>query len=430
MHNGLKRGLAAVITACLALGALTGCTKKAEEETAAAQPLVTVGDESVNTDAFNFYMRYQQTPGSGNYIAQEASWYKMLYSYYGMDIDPWNTDLEGSGQTLGDQLKANCVEDVKKMLLAKAHMEELGVEFTDADKEAAAKAAADFVAANGEDALKAMNATPETIEQVLTLMAIRERAEEPMGADVDTEVSDEEAAQTRVSYVYVTPQTETEAETELPEEGSESAVEEGAFTEETEVKTNSSDETEEGVEEISTEAQTETEDPALAAAKEEAYALAVSFLAQAKENGDFEAAAASFTEEYPNAFQTDTTIGADSVYPSEEIVKACFGLEDGTLVDQVFEANDNYYICYVEDGFDEEATEDKKVQIVEQRRTDLVNSTYEEWEKEQTVTVDETLLASMLFNFTLSEPVQAQTEGLVEDLTELSTEIATESAAE
>ena len=430
MHNGLQRGLAAVITICLTLGALTGCTKKAEEKTATPQPLVTVGDESVNTDAFNFYMRYQQTPGSGNYVAQEASWYKMMYSYYGMDIDPWNTDLEGNGQTLGDQLKSACVDDVKKMLLAKAHMDELGIEFTDADKEAAAKAAADFIAANDEKALEAMNATPEAVEEMLTLMTIKERAEKPMGADVDTEVSDEEAAQTRISYVCVTPQTETEAETELPEEGSESAAEEGAFTEETEVKTNSSDETEDAVEELSTEAQTETEDPALTAAKEEAYALAASFLAEAKESGDFDAAAESFTGEYSNSFKSGTTIGADSTYPGEEIVKACFGLEDGTLVDQVFEVDNNYYVCYVEDGFDEEATENKKVQIVEQRRKDLVDATYEEWEKDQTVTVDETLLASMLFNFTLSEPVQAQTEGLVEDLTELYTEDATESAAE
>lgn len=441
MHNVLKKGLAAGLAAALMVTGLTGCKKDADEK-AAAKPLVTVGEESVNADAFNFYMRYQQSPDSGNATAQNAAWYKMLYGYYGMDIDPWNTDLTGTGQTLGDELRAECLEDVKKMLLAKAHMEDLGIEFTSEDQEAAAKAAADFIAANDEETLSAMNATPETVEQILTLMTIRERAEVPMGADVDTEVSDEEAHQTTISYAVLTPAPEEEEEeTELPEEGTEDAAEEGAFTEETEVKTNSADETEaEALEELESEVETETEDPAMAAAKEEARGVAEALLSQMKDANDFDGPVAVFQDivdqddVHVNLYSSTATFGADDTYPSADIVKACFGLEDGTVVDQVFEDGDNLYVCYVTDGFDEEATADKKVQIVEERRQQLVDDTYSSWEEEQEATVDEEALASLIFNVTFSAPEQSETEDLFEVITEVDTDYydadATESAAE
>ena len=441
MHNGLKRGLAAGLAAALVVTGLTGCKKNADEKTASV-PLVTVGEESVNADAFNFYMRYQQTDASGNEIAQNAAWYKMLYGYYGMDIDPWNTDLMGTGQTLGDELKTECIDDVKKMLLAKTHMEELGIEFTAEDQEKAAKAAADFIAANDEETLKAMDATPENVEQILTLMTIRERAEVPMGADVDTEVSDEEAAQTTISYAVLTPAPEEEEEeTELPEEGTEDAAEEGAFTEETEVKTKSADETEEEVlEELESEVETETEDPAMAEAREEAMDVADALLSQMKDSDDFDGPVAVFQDivdqddVHVTLYSTTTTFGADDVYPSEEIVKACFGQEDGTLIDQVFEVNGSYYICYVTDGFDEEATADRKVEIVEERRQALVDDTYASWEEEQEATVDEAVLASLAFSFTLSAPAESETEDLFEVITENETDVydadATESAGE
>ena len=442
MHNGLKRGLAAGLAAALVVTGLTGCKKNADEKTASV-PLVTVGEESVNADAFNFYMRYQQTEASGNEIAQNASWYKMLYGYYGMDIDPWNTDLMGTGQTLGDDLKEECIDDVKKMLLAKAHMEELGIEFTAEDQEKAAKAAADFIAANDEETLNAMDATPENVEQILTLMTIRERAEVPMGADVDTEVSDEEAAQTTISYAILTPKPaeDDEEETELPEEDTGVSVEEGDITEETEEKTNSADETEEeALEELGSEAETETEDPEMAAAKEEAMDIAEALLSQMKDADDFDGPVAVFQDivdqddVHVSLYSSAITFGADDDYPSEEIVKACFGQEDGTLIDQVFEVNDSYYVCYVTDGFDEEATAERKEEIVEERRQTLVDDTYASWEEGQEVTVDEAVAASLSFNFSLSAPQQSETEDLIEVITEDESDVydadATESALE
>ena len=72
---------------------------------------------------------------------------------------------------------------------------------TDEDKAAITAAATAFIEANDEGTLEEIGATQEIVERFLELQMIQHRMEPQMSADVDTEVSDEEAAQRKIEYV-------------------------------------------------------------------------------------------------------------------------------------------------------------------------------------------------------------------------------------
>ena len=458
MKARVKRGLVVGLAACMAAASLAGCGKGKELDTTAT--VATLDGEKIPVGLANCLFRYQQAQFETYY----GSWLK---SYYGDDI--WSADLTGTGTAYGDSFKDEIMTSLEKMLLAEKHMDDYGVEITEEDKAAIAAAAEEFIAANGEEVLKKMSATAENVERMLTLYTIEHEMEHAMGADVDTEVSDEEAAQRTVSYVRfdVKSEEETEEETEAGSEESTEASEteketapaetssEAAVTEAEATKTESADATEaeteavtenaaeaetEAVSENTTEAATEeeteaeTEDEETRAAKAEAKERAEAFLAVAKEADDFAAAAAEVTEIDADASTSSYTFGDDDTYPDEAIINATKDLEDGTVVDEVIEVNDSYYVLHVDDAFDEEAVEAKKEEIIAARRQEAVDALYEEWMDAAEFTVDEEVYAKLIFDIALTieseEATEADTEATTEETTEAGTEKATEAATE
>ncbi len=483
MRVNWKKGLAMGLGVCMVASVLTGCGKGKELDTAAAA--ATLDGEEIPAGLVNFYLRYQQA----EFESSDGSWLK---SYYGTDI--WNVDLTGSGTPYGDTFKDSVVTALERMLLAEKHMGDYNVELTDEEKTAITQAAQDFMESNEEEVLEKMSATQENVERVLTLNTIQYKMETQMSADVDTEVSDEEAAQRTVSYVRFTAETESdteeaEAETET-EAGSERETEaaaeaeteaaetenetvpaedatEASLTEAAADKTESADteEATEGAEteavseaeteadsEASTVAETETEteelDPELAAAREEARAQAEAFLEEVQGGEDFDTAAQAAAEEDDSVGTSTFTFGEDDTYPDAAIIEATEGLEDGTLVDHVVQVNNGFYVLRVDDAFDEAATENKKESIVEERKSEAINALYEEWMEEAEFTVDEDVLDQMVFDMSLTLETEAaaeaesqseagsgaasesQSEASTEAETEAETEAAAESATE
>lgn len=483
MKTGLKRGLVLGMSLCLAAASLAGCGKKAELDTTAA--IAALDGENVTAGVANFLLRYQQTQFESSY----GGWLK---SYYGDNL--WNMDLMGTGELYGDTFKNEIMTELERMLLAEKHMADYGVELTDEEKTAIAEAAKTFISENEEEVLEKMSATQENVERVMTLYTIRNKMEHSMSADVDTEVSDEEAAQRTVSYVRFdmkeesqetaedeTAGTDGEADTENPtEEGTDSevltegsaeqdseAVSEGVADASTEVNTEAdteaaltevestkteaadtealetdSEETTEAVSENGTEADSEaaseesteeeTEDEATRLAKEEAKARAEAFLAEAKEAEDFGEAAAAVTEKDTDSSTSSYTFGDDDTYPDEAIITATKDLEDNTLVEEVVEVNDSYYVLHVDDAFDEEAVAEKKDEIVAGRKLDAINALYEEWTETSDFTVDEKVLDQLVFDMSLTIETEAATEqeAVVEEETEITTEVTTETGTE
>ena len=491
MYKGLKRTAAAALAAVLAVTALAGCSKKeqAESEAAAAaaaeaeaKAMVSLGDASVSAGAFNFMLRYNMA----------TDWMSSFYrSIYGQDIDVWAYDMYGNGEIYGDTVKNNVLHEVQHLLLEQAHMDEYGVSLSDEEKAAITEAAKAFIDENDPEILASMSATQENVEQMLTLRTIQNKMEKAMAADVDTNVSDEEAAQRAVSYVSFTASTEAETEEETEELSEavqaveaadleeaateaalqeETAVEMAAETEtevhaemETDVKTKSSDETEAlaETEEAAAEAaepeseagtEAETEDPAMVAAREKAMADAQAFLESVKgmDTDAFEEAAAQASENGSHTSNGEWTFGSDSTYPDAQIIEATEGLADGTLVDHVIVVDDTYYVVFVTSAFDREATDERKEEIVEERRQARITSLLETWEggseeaetSDETegaapveaaeFTIDEEAFAALSFDYLLypeaeteEEFEEVMTEELTEGLTEGGTEVVT-----
>lgn len=475
MKTGLKRGLVLGMSACLAASSLAGCSKEKELDTTAA--VATLDGETVEVGLLNFMLRYQQAQFETTY----GSWLK---SYYGDDI--WNADLTGSGTLYGDTFKQEVTTGLEKLLLAEQHMADYGVEVTDEEKAGITEAAQSFLAANDEEVLKKMSADQANIERLLTLYTIQVKMEEQMSADVDTEVSDEEAAQRTVSYVRFDMKTEeeTEAESETSEEGTEAGTEsvtesgtestadqdaeaateaalenetapaedstEASVTEAQATKTESADTEAETAEEetaseekaeteveteveteITTEieneieTETETEDEATIAARAEAQAKAEAFLTEVKDAEDFVAEAEKAAED-DDVSTSSYTFGDSDTYPDAAIIEATKDLEDNTLVDYVVQVNDSFYVLHVDDAFDEEATESEKEQIVSQRKQDAIDALYDEWmeaaEFELVNDVYEKLIFDLALTIETEATTETETEGTSEEVSEAGSE--------
>ena len=201
MHNRLKKAVVFGLSACLMLGSLSGCSKKEAEFNPEAAAITVNGDE-ISAGLVKFATHYMQ------------SMYEDLYKNYMGVSDPMSQDLYGNGSTLGDMIKSQTVTTLENMVLAEQHMEEYGVELTDDEKSTISEAAKQFIDDNGEEVLDKMGATQETVERYLTLRLIQNKMEPEMSADVDTEVSDDEAAQRKVQYAMFRAETEAETEAE------------------------------------------------------------------------------------------------------------------------------------------------------------------------------------------------------------------------
>ena len=390
MRKLWKKGAALVLAAVMCASVLGGCSKKAE-----AKPVYTFNGEKVDANLTNFLLRYEQA-------GIDESYGSMFSSYYGQSM--WTLDLSGSGEVYETTYKSEFGEMFERLLLAEEHAADYGVEITDDEKAAITEAATKFMTDNDKEALDSMNATQEVVERVLTLFTVQAKVEKEIAKDVDTNVSDEEAAQTTVSYIEYTPTTEAQTEEDTEAE----AV---------------------AVSAAETEAGSETEDPALTAAKEKYRAMAEETLAQIQSGDtDFETASADADALGDEGVQTGSfTYGSeDTTYPAEEIKAAASELKDGEVADQVVEANDKYYILNMDAVFDKDATESRKEEIVDERKHELIDSVYDGWIEKETWEVDAEALALIsLADRTYVAPESTDTEA-AEELTVETEEVSTE----
>ena len=302
-----KKGIAMLAAAAvLASTALTGCGNTIDQ----GATVITVGEDKVTMDVANFFARHQQA------IAQ------MQYSsMFGEDF--WGMSLSQEGGTLEDDVKKNILESLEQMYVLEDHMADYGVELTKDEKSKIQEAAKAFVKANKEDTLEKVSGTEETVNRVLELVTIQEKMRQAMVADVDTNVSDEEAAQKSMQYVFF------------------------SFTK-TDKDGKSSDMTKEE--------------------KAELKKKAEAFVAEARTAEDFEKLA-----EKEELTASTMTFDKEQTTPSPEFVKAADALKEGEVTD-VIEGTTGYYVGKVTSLFDKQATEEKKANIVSERQ----NTKYQE----------------------------------------------------
>lgn len=183
--KGLKTKAAGlIVTASLAVGGMTACGVGVSAD----DVVMKVNGVEVSLGVANFYARYQQ--------AQMESYYGSL-----LGDDMWSQELS-EGTTYEDNVKDTVLEDLQMMYLLKEHAEEYDISLTDEETKKIEETAKAFDENNTKEGKEAVSAQDvETVEEFLELLTIRQKMYDAIVADVDTNVTDEEAAQKSMQYV-------------------------------------------------------------------------------------------------------------------------------------------------------------------------------------------------------------------------------------
>lgn len=316
MKAAKTAAICGIASLALAAAGLAGCGDKVDGTAAA----LVINDEEVNLGTANFYLRHQQ--------AETAN---MMQSYGLTSSDlMWDQAISDS-QSYGDSLKENCQDSLVNMVVLRQHAEEYGVSLTEEETQKIDETAQAVMDAN-PDAMERIGASKEDVAQVLELYTYQQKMREPMVADTDCEVSDEEAAQTTVTYARISLEGEDGAEL--------------------------------------------TEDE-----KAELKADAEEVLAQIQASADPSAADFSTIADGVNEdfMASSLSYGSDDTILEDTVKEAVSSLTDGQVYGSVIETEEYYYIVRLDQAFDAEATETEKESIISQRESENYDAKLQEW---------------------------------------------------
>lgn len=330
----------AILASAVAAGSLSGCGKLDGTQTVA-----TVDGEKVTLGMANYIVRDQQ--------AMTESYYQMMSQSYGMDMSSmgiWDEKAE-DGRTYGETAKDDVMDTIRTLYAMKNHAEDYDVTISEEEQAKIQEAAKTFMEDNDAETLAKLAVSETDMVTYLELLTYREKLHDPMVADVDKEVSDEEAGQSTVSVVKVST-----AGTEKDEDGNTIELTE----EEKEAKKEQAQQVLDKVK--ASENVAEADMSALAQEVEESlYAYTPSF----------------------------TTAGSEEDTLDQKVIDAVASLKDGELVQEVVEGTDGYYVVRLDKKNDEEATENKKESIISEREQEAYDKLVEEWTEEAEIKVEE-----------------------------------------
>lgn len=323
-----KRFAALLLSGVMAASMLTGCSSVNKNDVVA-----TFDGTEVKLGVANFAARLQQASSDEFYRA-----------YFGDEV--WSSDLFGSGTSMEESVKDSVMQSLFDMYTLQTHMAEYDVELTEEEKTTIAQTATDFMAANDKEALDALGAEQEIVEEYLTLMTIQDKMYDAIIAQVDTNVSDEEANTGAYSYVRVAKDSYTD------DEGNTVSYTEEELAELAET-----------VEAFAAEAQEDTLETVA-----ETYGYTVS--------------AGTFT--------------AEDVNVNETVLATLQSIEEGKVSD-VIDTETAYYIVRLDAKTDVEATEQTRQSIISERESTLYSDTLSAWEEGHEWVVDEKVWATVTF---------------------------------
>lgn len=340
---------ALLLSGAMALSVLTGCGGVNKDKTVA-----TLNGEPVKLGVANFAARFGQAGADDFYTA-----------YFGKNV--WTSDLYGNGTTGQDNFKDSVMDSLEDMYVLQLHMDEYNVSITDDEKAAITAAAAQFMEDNSKDAINALGATQEIVEEYLTLETIQSKMKAAIVAGADTNVTDEEAKTGAYSYVGISKTTHQD------ESG------------------NTVDYTDEE--------------------KEELAAKVADFAKAAKEDGlDAAAEDAGYTVSTGTFTQED-----DSV--DDNLLAALKNLKEGEVTDLI-DGDSSYFVARLDKEVDEDATEETRQSIIEQRKDDLYDETLDGWKEGIEWAVKEKVWDDVNFDNLFTTIKDTETESTTEQATE------------
>lgn len=344
MKEMTKKTAVVAMAGIMAAGMLTGCGEKKLD---GSKTVATVDGTEIPLGVVSLSVRDGQ-------MQTEA----MYRSYMGSsDFSIWDTEAE-EGKTYGEQLVEQALEDVELMYIMKEKAADYDVELTDDDEKAIEEAAASFMEANSDEAIADLAVTEDQVKTFLELETYKQRIHDPIIADVDKDVSDEEAQQSSFNYVSISTSDLSDDEIKQKKEDAQKILDD--------LKAAGSD----------------GDLNEIAKSVDDSYSsVSGTFDVNedaAKEDSDEESDSSSSSSAYP-----------------DEVMKVLRTLKDGEIGPDVIETDTSYYVVKLDKVNDEEATETKKQSIISTRENKLYTDTTEKWLDDADINVEKKVLKTL-----------------------------------
>lgn len=345
MKTMTKRTAVAALTGVMAVGMLTGCGEKKLDGT---KTVATVDGTEIPLGIVSLSVREGQ--------AQTEAMYKSFMG--GQDYSIWSMDAE-DGKTYGEQAVEQSLKDVELMYIMKEKAADYNVEVTDDDEQKIADAAAAFMAANSEETLQELAVNEDQVKTYLELQTYKSRMHDPIIADVDKDVSDEEAQQSSFDYVSISTADLSDDEIKQKKEDAQKILDD--------LKAAGSD----------------GDLNEIAKSVDDSYSSV---------SGTFDANEDAAKEDSDE--ESDDSSSSSSAYP-DEVMKVLRTLKDGEIGPDVIETDTSYYVVKLDKVNDEEATETKKQSIISTRENKLYTDTTEKWLDDTDINVEKKVLKTL-----------------------------------
>ena len=330
MKEMTKKTAVVAMAGIMAAGMLTGCGEKKLD---GSKTVATVDGTKIPLGVVSLSVREGQ-------MQTEA----MYRSYMGgSDFDIWDTEAE-KGKTYGVQAVEESLKDVELMYIMKAKAADYDVELTDEVEKAIAEVAASFMEANSEETIADLAVTEDQVKTYLELQTYKQKIHDPIIADVDKNVSDEEAQQSSFEYVSVSTADLSDDEIKEKKEDAQKILDglkadpDGDFSE-------------------------------IAKSVDDSYSSL---------SGTFDANETSEDEDTDDEDADEDSSSYSGTYP-EEVIDVLRTLDDGEVASDIIETDTAYYVVKLNKKDDEEATETKKESIISTREQTLYTDTTEKW---------------------------------------------------
>ncbi len=355
MKEMAKRTAVAALAGVMSVGMLTGCGSKTLDGT---KTVATVDGTEIPLGVVSLYAREQQQQTTSMYL-----------SFMGSADNIWDqTADEDSGETYGDQAVTTSLESIEKMYVLKEKAADYNVELTEDDEAAIADAASQFMAANSEDTIKELAVTEDQVKTLLELQTIQKKMYDPVVAEGNITVSDDEANQTTFTYVSI------------------STSGDDVTDEDKETKKEQAQEILDKMKEDPTADMSE-----VASAVDESYS----------------AVQGNFTTKEGEDEDEDSTGAA---YP-DEVLTVLRGLKDGEVADDIIETDTGYYVVRLDKINDEDATASKRESLQNSKESTYYTDTTNQWLDDADVKVEKKVLKTLKItdNHTFTAPTSTPT---------------------
>lgn len=326
MKKKIMRFTAFVLVMVMMIPFVSGCGESKQ----AKKVVFSVNGTDVTLDEVWLYCKSVQEYYEQYYSSMFSS-PQVWTSSYPVEKDDGTTE----DSTLENVAKRSAIKQIRQIKLASSYADKKKVTLTNAEQKKVKEQVDNFMSKVTKDEKKQMGISDSLVEKVFTESAKVEKLKEKLAKDEGIEISDEDAQTSKIYYIY-----------------------------------------------FPTTAYDKTSGKSVTASKDnkkKALTDAEDALERVQAGNDIATVAAAYGM---TGSSGETSVNTDTDLP-EEISKAVAGLKDGEVYDKVVAASDGYYIIKMEKVIDEQATADRKEELLGKKEQELLDKKFKEWTKDE-----------------------------------------------